>query len=355
MGLGIRFPPPTTISCGVPSADAARLRPGEDYPRDLSDFDRFFPDDEACERFLARIRWPRGFVCPSCGHQGKPWESARGLLCPSCRRRASVTAGTIFEGTRKPLRLWFIAAWEIVGHKYGANAMNVKRMLGLGSYETAWAWLHKLRRAMVRPDRERLQGIVEVDEIYVGGVEPGATGRYTETKALVAVAVEIVGDRRLGRVRLRCVRDASASSLEPFIKDVVEPGASILSDGWSGLSGLTGLGYDHVVINQSASPHPPHVLLPGVHIVASLLKRWLLGTYQGGVSKEHLDYYLDEFTFRFNRRKSRSRGLLFYRLMEQAVQTAHISTQDLVKGTRRGPRRKPPPTTSSGRWHEADT
>jgi transposase-like protein len=266
-----------------------------------------------------------------------------------------VTAGTIFEGTRKPLRLWFIAAWEIVGHKYGANAMNVKRMLGLRSYETAWAWLHKLRRAMVRPDRERLQGIVEVDEIYVGGEEEGATGRYTETKALVAVAVEIVGDRKLGRIRLRCVGDASASSLEPFVRDVVEPGASVLSDAWSGLSGLEDLGYDHVVINQSASRHPPHVLLPGVHLVASLLKRWLLGTYQGGVSREHLNYYLDEFTFRFNRRTSRSRGLLFYRLLEQAVQTTHTSTAALAMGTKRGPRRKLPPTTSWGRWQEADT
>lgn len=325
--------PPATVSCGVPSADAARLEAGVDYPRDLSDFDRFFSDDEACARFLERLRWPDGFVCPGCGHRGTPWRSARGLLCPSCRRRAYVTAGTIFEGTRKPLRLWFIAAWEIVGHKYGANAMNVKRMLGLRSYETAWAWLHKLRRAMVRPDRERLQGIVEVDEIYVGGEEEGATGRYTETKALVAVAVEIVGDRKLGRIRLRCVGDASASSLEPFVRDVVEPGASVLSDAWSGLSGLEDLGYDHVVINQSASRHPPHVLLPGVHLVASLLKRWLLGTYQGGVSREHLNYYLDEFTFRFNRRRSRSRGKLFYRLLQQAVAVEPAPYKGLVGGT----------------------
>jgi transposase-like protein len=337
------------------SADATQLRAGVDYPRDLADFDGFFPDQAACERFLERLRWPEGFVCPACGHQGTAWRTARGLLCPSCRRRAYVTAGTIFEGTRKPLKLWFIAAWEIAGHKYGANALNVKRMLGLKSYQTAWAWLHKLRRAMVRPNRDRLQGIVEVDEAYVGGEEEGATGRYTETKALVAVAVEIVGDRRLGRIRLRTVPDASAVSLEPFVRDVVEPGTSVLSDAWSGLSGLERLGYDHVVINQSASEHAPHVLLPGVHLVASHLKRWLLGTYQGGVSKEHLDYYLDEFTFRFNRRTSRSRGLLFYRLIEQAVQTSHTPTSALSKDTRRGPRRKSPPTTSWGRWHEANT
>ena len=339
----------------MPTADAARLRAGVDYPTDLSEFDRFFPDEDACERFLERLRWPTGFLCPTCSHAGEAWRSARGLLCPRCRRRAYVTAGTIFEGTRKPLKLWFIAGWEIVGHKYGANALNVKRMLGLRSYGTAWAWLHKLRRAMVRPDREHLQGIVEVDETYVGGEEPGATGRYTETKAIVAVAVEIVGDRKFGRIRLRCIPNVSGQALQPFVSDVVEPGASVLTDAWSGYSGLTQVGYDHVVINQSASPDPAYVLMPGVHLVASLLKRWLLGTYQGGVSKQHLNYYLDEFTFRFNRRKSRSRGLLFYRLLEQAVQTDHTPTHALAMGTGRGPRKKRRPTISRGRWQQADT
>lgn len=330
--------PPGTICCGVPSADAARLRAGVDYPKDLSEFDRFFPDEQACERFLERLRWPNGFVCPSCGHAGAAWRSARGLLCPGCRSRAYVTAGTIFEGTRKPLKLWFITAWEIAGHKYGANASNVQRMLGLSSYKTAWAWLHKLRRAMVRPDRDRLSGIIEVDETYVGGEEEGARGRYTETKAIVAVAVEILDEKRLGRIRLRRIPDVSGEALQTFVSEAVEPGTSVLTDGWSAYSGLPGLGYDHVVINQSASMYPAHVLMPGVHRVASLLKRWLLGTYQGAVSTEHLNYYLDEFTFRFNRRRSRSRGLLFYRLLEQAVQTAHTPTHALFLGTGRGQR-----------------
>ena len=322
----------------VMSADAARLRAGIDYPTNLSDFDRFFPDEGACERFLERLRWPDGFVCPACSHAGTPWGTARGPLCPNCRRRASVTAGTIFQGTRKPLKLWFIAAWEIVAHKYGANAVNVRRMLGVNSYETAWSWLHKFRRAMVRPDRDRLLGVVEVDETYVGGSEVGTQGRHTEKRAIVAVAVEVVDENKLGRVRLRRVADVSGETLRPFLQEAVEPGSSVLTDAWGGYTGLSGLGYDHMVINQSAAPDPAHVLMPAVHRIAALLKRWLLGTYQGAVSREHLNYYLDEFTFRFNRRSSRSRGLLFYRLLEQAAQTQHTPTDALFLATGRGPR-----------------
>ena len=195
-------------------------------------------------------------MCPSCSHAGDPWRTARGPLCPNCRRRASVTAGTIFQGTRKPLKLWFIAAWEIVAHKYGANAVNVKRMLGVNSYETAWSWLHKLRRAMVRPDRDRLLGVVEVDETYVGGPEVGTQGRHTQKRAVVAVAVE-VDEKRLGRVRLRRVADVSGQTLRPFVQEAVEPGSSVLTDAWGGYTGLSGLGYDHMVINQSAAPDPP--------------------------------------------------------------------------------------------------
>lgn len=318
--------------------DAARLRAGVDYPGDLAAFDRFFPDEAACVQYLERLRWPRGFLCPRCGAQGEAWRMGDGLFhCRHCRSRTSVTAGTIFEGTRKPLKLWFIAAWEITAHKYGANALNVQRMLGLKSYTTAWAWLHKFRRAMTRPDRDPLSGIVEVDESYVGGEEPGAVGRYTETKAIVAIAVEVLDeDTRFGRIRTRRIPDVSAKPLRSFVRETVVPGSSVLTDGWSAYSGLQDLGYDHVVINQSALPHPAHVVMPGVHRVASLLKRWLLGTYQGAVSHEHLDYYLDEFTFRFNRRRSRSRGLLFYRLLEQAVQTGHTPTHALFLGTGRG-------------------
>ncbi len=328
-------------------SDASGLEAGVDFPRDLTEFDRFFPDEDSCALYLEHLRWPTGFVCPRCSESRAAWRMGDGLLrCSRCRARISVTAGTIFEGTRKPLKLWFIAIWEIAGHKYGANALNLQRMLGLRSYETAWAWLHKLRRAMVRPGRDRLNGIIEIDEAYIGGVEEGARGRQTETKTIVAIAVEIREDESLGRVRMRPVPDVSAGSLEPFVTEAVEPGSSILTDAWSGYHGLSQLGYDHVVINQSSSPYPAHVLLPGVHRIASLVKRWLLGTYQGAVSAEHLSYYLDEYTFRFNRRRSRSRGLLFYRLLEQAVRVDHTPTDDLFLGAGRG--RQPGTTISWG-------
>lgn len=323
---------------GIP---ASELKPGVDYPRDRLELDKFFPDEGSCVAYLERLRWPEGFVCPRCGWRGKPWRSARALLaCRACGGQTSVLAGTIFHRTRTPLRTWFLAAWEVTSQKYGANALGLQRVLGLKSYKTAWAWLHKFRRAMVRRDRDRLKEIVEVDEIYVGGVEEGGRGRYTETKAIVAVAVEVVDEKRLGRVRMRPVRDVSAESLEPFVNDMVEPGTSVLTDGWSAYSGLETLGYDHIVINQSASPDPAHVLMPAVHRVASLVKRWLLGTYQGGISKAHLSYYLDEYTFRFNRRTSRARGLLFYRLLEQAAQAEYTPTAAFYLGTGRGQRRR---------------
>jgi transposase-like protein len=286
--------------------------------------------------YLERVRWPEGFICPRCGENVSPWRSSRNLLvCPKCEAHTSVLAGTIFHRTRTPLRTWFIAAWEITSHKHGANALGIQRVLGLKSYQTAWAWLHKFRRAMVRRDRDRLKGIVEIDEAYVGGIEEGARGRYTEKKAIVAVAVEILEDDRLGRVRMAPVPDVSSEAVQGFVREVVEPGTSVLTDGWSGYSGLSAHGYDHVVFNQSASPFPAHVLLPGVHRVASLLKRWILGTYQGGISTAHLPYYLDEFTFRFNRRNARARGLLFFRLIEQASQTGHTPTAKLYQGTAR--------------------
>lgn len=271
-------------------------------------------------------------MCPSCGAT-KAWETGRHLLrCAACQRQTSLTAGTIFDGTRKPLRTWFQAMWYVTSQKLGVSALGLKRVLGLGSYQTAWAWLHKLRRAMVRPGRELLRGRVEVDETYVGGEEEGTVGRYTETKAIVAIALEMLSPKGFGRVRLRQVPDVSGASLLGFVRDVVAPGATVMTDGWSGYNGVTKSGYVHERTVISASGSPAHVAMPGVHRVASLLKRWLLGTHQGAVSREHLDYYLDEYTFRFNRRASRARGLLFHRLMEQAVQTAPVGYARIVGG-----------------------
>jgi transposase-like protein len=241
-----------------------------------------------------------------------------------------VTAGTIFEGTRKPLRVWFQAMWYITNQKSGVSALGLKRVLGLGSYQTAWAWLHKLRRAMVRPGRELLSGRVEVDESYVGGEEEGVHGRETETKAIVVIAVEMHSPKGFGRVRLRQVPDVSGPSLIGFVGDVVAPGATVITDGWQGYRGLSKHGYIHERRVLSGNSDPAHVVLPGPHRVASLLKRWLLGTHQGAVRQRQLDYYLDEYTFRFNRRTSKSRGLLFHRLMEQAVHIDPIPYRDIL-------------------------
>lgn len=339
----------------MPSERDRRPVAGQDYPRTLVEFDDFFPDEAACQQFLERMRWPDGFVCPSCGRADSAWRMERGLwLCAGCRRQTSVTAGTLFEKTRKPLRHWFLAGWEVTSQKYGASALGIQRVLGLRSYETAWAWLHKLRRAMVRPGRDRLADDVEVDESYVGGEEAGVRGRETISKAIVAIAVELK-EGQIARIRLRHVPDVSGRSLLWFVTDVVAPGSIVRTDGWKGYEGLTAKGFDHRVTVLSSSPDPAHVLMPRVHRVAALLKRWWLGTHQGAITKEHLAYYLDEFTFRFNRRTSRSRGLLFYRLLEQAVRTEHIETDALFRSTGRGrprrahePRRAPPQDLGGG-------
>jgi transposase-like protein len=249
--------------------------------------------------------------------------------CAHCGYDFTVTAGTLFAATHKPLRLWFEAIWNVTNQKSGANALGLQRVLGLGSYRTAWNWMHKLRRAMVRPGRDRLAGVVEVDETFIGGPRPGKRGRGAAGKALVLIAAQADG-RKIGRIRLARIVNASAASLEPAVQEAIEPGARIQTDDWSGYGGLKDLGYDHEVIQPAVELGEN--LLPRVNLVASLLKRWLLGTHQGAVSPKHLDYYLDEFTFRFNRRTSRSRGMLFYRLLQQAVAFPPVRGKDLVGG-----------------------
>jgi transposase-like protein/predicted RNA-binding Zn-ribbon protein involved in translation (DUF1610 family) len=305
---------------------------GVDYPRTMQEFDEWFSNEVACVEYLRRLRWPEGFQCPNCG-KNKAWLTGIGLLrCANCQRQTSVIAGTLFEGTRKPLRTWFQVMWYITSQKYGGNALGLKRVVGFGSYQTAWTWLHKMRHAMVRPGRGRLSGKVEVDETYVGGAETGVRGRETEKKAIMVVAVEIHEPFGFGRVRLRQVPDVSGASLVPFVCEMIEPGSEVLTDGWGGYNTLVEHNYIHSKTILSSSGDPAHVLMPGVHRIAALLKRWLLGTYQGSVSSKYLDYYLDEYTFRFNRRSAQARGLLFYRLVEQAVQVEHISRNQLILG-----------------------
>ncbi len=307
------------------------LQAGRDYPRDYAEFCAWFPDDDACLDYLEWLRWPDGFVCPRCG-TAKSWRMSDGRFwCERCRRRVSVTMGTIFHRTRTPLTVWFAVAWSMTAAKNGVSAKTLQRLLGFGSYQTAWTMLHRFRTAMVRPDRDRLSGRVEVDETLVGGEEhEGKRGRGAGRKALVAVAVEVLSPKGFGRVRMRCVPDASGASLVPFVCDAVASGATIMTDGWSGYNELAMHGFTHQRTIISHSDDPAHVSMPGVHRVAALLKRWLLGTHQGAVESDHLQGYLDEFTFRFNRRHSASRGLLFRRLLEPAVQTSPITYRSLV-------------------------
>lgn len=309
-----------------------------EYPRNQAEFEAQFGTEAACRAYLLTLRWPEGFRCPRCGH-AKAWPVRALLLqCAACGRQTSITAGTIFQDTRTPLTVWFRAMWAVTGPKTGTSALTLQQLLGLGSYQTAWAWLHKLRRAMVRPGREALTGHVEVDEAFVGALEEGATGRGAVKKVLIVVAVEYKA-RKIGRIRLRRVPDGSADSLQTFIDEVVEPRSVVHTDGWLGYDRLRAHGYRHRITFLSDHPEPASELLPRVHLVVSLLKRWLLGTHQGAVHPAHLDYYLDEFTFRFNRRRSRSRGLLFFRLAHQAVQIDPVPYKALVRQTRRGPPR----------------
>jgi transposase-like protein len=309
---------------------------GRDYPRDWDQFLDWFADEEACLSYLEQLRWPEGFVCPRCGKANEPYRSSRTrLMCRACRYQCTVTAGTVFDKTRTPLRTWLAAAWYVTNQKYGVSALGLQRVLGLGSYQTAWAMLHRFRRAMVRPGRERLRGKVEVDETYVGISDPskllkGVRPKSHTPKTLVAIAIEMLEPRGFGRIRLRRIPVGSEKHLLPFICEAVEPGASMHTDGSAAYRSLSEHGYLHHRSVHSGSVNPAHVSMPGVHRVASLMQRWLLGTHQGAVRPEQLDYYLDEFTFRFNRRTSRSRGLLFYRLLEQAVVTQPVTYQRIA-------------------------
>jgi transposase-like protein len=331
--MGIPFTPATPGGYHRTMESAVHPIPGTDYPRTFHEMDQWFRTDATCRDYVRRLRWPNGFVCAECGAAGEPWTMSRDRFrCRACEWETTLTAGTVLQDTRKPLRLWFLAMWFITSQKNGVSALGLQRELGLGSYETAWTWLHKLRRAMVRPGRDNLSGEIEVDETYVGGAEEGKRGRGAETKAIIAVAAEKSG-RGIGRIRLRRIEDVSADTLITFVRDVVAPGAMIHTDGWRGYNGLAAAGYRHHVSVISDSPDPAHEVMPRVHLVASLLKRWLVGTHQGGIQHPHLDYYLDEFTFRFNRRRSQARGLLFHRLAQQAVAVSPAPYKSIIGGS----------------------
>jgi len=289
-----------------------------EYPTTFEEFLNRFQTEDDCAKYIHALRWPDGFACPKCGGR-KTWPTQRQeVRCAACNHQTSVTAGTVFEDTRKPLRLWFHVMWLMMAQKTGVSAKNLYDSHGFGSYQTVWGWLQKLRSVMVRPGRELLNGTVEVDETYVGGTKAGTRGRGAEGKVLVAVAVECANGV-LGRVRFRCVADASADSLVPFVCETVAAKSVVVTDGWGAYSSLSKHGFTHDPRKDDSGVKGEDKLLPHVHLVISLLKRWLLGTHQGAVTAEHLQGYLDEFSFRFNRRLSTHRGKLFYRLVQQAV------------------------------------
>ena len=292
----------------------------EDYPRTLLELEQRFGDEAECREYLLALRWPQGFVCPACNASGLAIR--RNLWrCLQCGRETSVLAGTIFQDTKLPLRVWFRAMWQLASQKNGISALGLQRVLGLGNYKTAWAMLHKLRRAVVRPGRDRLSGIVEVDETYWGAEESGVRGRQLIHRALIIVAAQVEGNG-IGRIRLRHIPDTNRVTLHGFITQSIEPGSTVISDGLQAYRELAG--YVHKRQIQKHQPAEAEHLLPRVHRVISLLKRWLLGTHQGAVAHDYLQDYLDEFTFRFNRRTSASRGKLFYRLAQQSVEVSPV-------------------------------
>ncbi len=311
---------------------------GRDYPATWSEFQDWFASEEACAAYLEQLRWPNGFVCPACGVLDWPGRATRGrLICRACRHQCSVTAGTIFDKTRTPLRVWFAAAWYVTSQKQGVSALGLQRVLGLNSYQTSWAMLHRFRRAMVRPERDLLQGTVEVDEAYLA-LRRGthvrtkrASSRAHDRSNLVAIvlAVEILQPKGFGRIRLRRIAAPTIEAVVPFVRENVQPGTKVRTDGSAIYRPLQEEGFVHDPFVLLGSKTPAHEPLPGVHRVTSLLKRWLLGTHHGAIDPRHVDYYLDEFAFRFNRRTSRSRGMLFYRLIEQSTQAAAVTYADI--------------------------
>ena len=303
----------------------------EGFPKDLVEFVAEFATEEACQRYLLNVRWPDGIVCPVCGSM-TGWITARGRYhCSSCGRQTSPTAGTILHNSRVPLKKWFLAMWLVCTQKTGVSAKDLQRELGLGSYTTAWLMLQKLRQAMIRIGRDRLAGTVEIDETYVGGTEEGVRGRELVKKALVVIAVEVEG-RKMGRVRLRHIPDASGTSLIGFVVDCVEKGSLIHTDGWKGYTGLDDAGYCHSVTHTCGDTEVAVDVFAHVHLVASHLKRWLGATHQGRVGHKHLQRYLDEFSFRFNRRRSRHVGKIFHRLSEQLVLRQALTYPQITNG-----------------------
>lgn len=313
----------------TPESTGNRPLAGRDYPADLAQLLAWFSDDESCVDYLQWLRWPEGICCPRCLSAFVNNEPDNRLRCKKCWYRFSATAGTIFDKTRTPLTGWFQTAWLMTAGKSGVCAAHLHRVLPISSYQTAWSMLGKLRSVMSTQDSSLLSGRVEVDESFFGGHRPGRTGRGAAGKTLVAGAIEIADDG-WGRARLAIIPDASAASLREFITANIAPGSTIVSDGWRGYGNAVE-GYAHEPVSVWKSGLEAHASLPAVHRLFALVKRMIEGTYQGSGSVGHLQEYLDEFVFRFNRRHSTHRGLVFMRLLERAVKRGPVTYRNLVR------------------------
>jgi len=301
----------------------------DSLPGTLAEFVQKFSDEESCAAVLRRWKYQeRGFACPRCEHNEAWFLPSRHLdECRRCHKHVSLTAGTVMHGTRKPLRLWFLAMYLFIASKRGISALELQRELGLGKYQTAWTWLHKLRSAVGgRAGATALKGNVELDETWEGGLRRGKPGRpkVGDQSALVMGAVEVTTQHACsGRIRLESVEDGSADVVRDFLSNHVEEGSVLFTDDWRSYPApMKEHACDHRPTNMSKSTDDAHVTLPSIHRVFSLLHRVLLGTYQGGVRRKHLPRYLAEFEFRFNRRRSKQRGLLFQRLLSCATREA---------------------------------
>lgn len=298
-----------------------------DFPLTILEFQQRFGTEDACREYLFASRWPDGFICPACGGRDAGAKTRRHLwVCTACGRQTSITAGTVMHKTRLPLRTWFWASYLVSTFHPGISAKQLQRQLGVGCHETAWAMLHKLRGAMVAPERDPLKGEVEIDEFFLGGHEEGLKGgRQHGKKALVGIAIEVRGQGS-GRLRLQVLENSQAKTLEAFTKATTAPGAIVHTDGLPSYNGLPKLGYDHRP-RKVASVEPGEELLPRVHRAVSNLKAWMHGTHRG-VSDAHLQVYLDEYVFRHNRRRTPMAS--FQTLLGLSARHEPITYRDII-------------------------
>ena len=339
-----------------PDQSSPRASPS---PKSLPDFQRMFPNEEACCAYLYNVRFPDGFVCPYCSWKGESYQFQTRpdmLRCRNCRRDTRLTSETVMQRSRIPLSTWFWGAFLITSLTPGMSALQFQKMLGIKRYETAFNMLHKLRAAMIRPERDGIGGEwpVEIDETFVGGKTQGE-GRGVHHKALVAGAVE-VRKRKLssgsdpnqtsatkpkhrgghgrdiiaGRLRLQVIPDRKQETLEPFVQENVQSKTEVRTDGWNGYDKFDKLGYLHKPVAANGDHSKTEKHLPMIHIVFGNLDSWILGTHHG-VSPKHLQGYLNEFVFRFNRRFWPLVG--FNSVLKIAANTTPPTYEGLYKGT----------------------